>query len=255
VVGPNDTDEALQNAWIRITGSLNKYISSQAPLIAFCRWHAKNAAVDLLRRRRSERYEVLAEDLAGRTGEDSDRDPLDWLASTQPSAAELDREFFDEFVTPQDRAEVYVHFLRLAFSIPSPPHELICYGLSKLLEWKPRRIVSELGPDPMKAVEMKLESELKEETELPAAALDGCFDSLRHRIARRLGELIDDNRTRKRYERLLGRIVASTVLKEYFSSDPSGDISAWWWGIHRQLVKEAAKERTPAVERILNKIL
>src|SRR4051812_35321897 len=71
-LGLNDTDEALQNTWIRVWNSLKRYDSKVAPFVAFCRWHARNAAIDILRRNRRRRHEVVAEDLVGRSGLESD---------------------------------------------------------------------------------------------------------------------------------------------------------------------------------------
>ena len=254
-VGLNDTEEALQNTWIRVWNSLKKYDPKVAPFIAFCRWHARNAAIDILRRNRRRRHEVAAEDLVGRPELDSDRDPLDWLAPRGPSEEDLEKEFFDEVVAPQLRESIYCQFLRLTFSLPVPPHELICYGFNKVLGWKPRRIVSDLGPDRMASVEASLESELEKESDLSAAMISGCFDALRLRLASRLGDLLSDLRTRNRYDGLLERPVATTVLQEYFSNDPGGDISAWWWGVHRQVVREAEVHRTPEVDRVLEMLI
>jgi RNA polymerase sigma factor (sigma-70 family) len=254
-LGLNDIDEALQNTWIRVWNSLNKYDSKVSPFIAFCRWHAKNAAIDLLRRNRYKQHEFAAEDLVARTGSDSDLDHLGWLAPNGPSEEELDREFFDEVLAPELLESIYCQFMRLTFSMPVPPHELICYGFNKVLGWKPRRIVSDMGSERIDAVEGRLEIELKQESELSAAMIEECFAGLRLRLASRLGELVSDRRTRNRYDSLMERVVAGTVLQEYFSNDPSGDISAWWWGVHRQVVKEAELHRTPEVDRVLEKLI
>ena len=254
-LGLSDTDEALQNTWIRVWNSLKKYDPEIAPFTAFCRWHARNAAIDILRGNRRRRHEVAAEDLVGRSGLESDRDPVDWLAPPRPSEEDVEREFFDEVVAPQLRESIYSQFLRLTFSLPAPPHELICYGFNKVLGWKPRRIVSDLGTDRVVSVEARLESELEKESDLSAATVGACFDTLRLRLASPLGDLLTDLRTRNRYDGLLERLVATTVLQEYFSNDPAGDISAWWWGVHRQVVREAEVHRTPEVDRVLEKLI
>jgi RNA polymerase sigma factor (sigma-70 family) len=254
-LGLNDIDEALQNTWIRVWNSLNKYDAKVAPFIAFCRWHAKNAAIDLLRRNRYKQHEFAAEDLVARTGSDSDLDHLDWLASHRPSEEDVDKEFFDEVVSPELRESIYCHFMRLTFSLPVPPHELICFGFNKVLGWKPRHIVSDFASERIISVEARLESELEKESGLSKAMIDECFEGLRQRLNSRLGNLISDRRTRNRYDGLLERVVADTVLQEYFSNDPSGDISAWWWGVHRQVVKEAELHRTPEVDRVLEKLI
>ncbi|MGO4884612.1 MAG: RNA polymerase sigma factor [Bryobacteraceae bacterium] len=251
---PDDAEEALQNAWLRIFSSLEKYDPNRAPFIAFCRWHATNAAIDVIRRKRRMRQEVAAEDLGGRQGFEGDREPLDWLASTQSWEEAASMERFDEEVAPQLREAIYSQFLQLAFSLPRPPHELICYGFNKLLEWEPRRIVSDLGPEALKGVLKRLETELEEKSSLEAGAVEACFEALRQRLRVRLKDLLTDRRTQRRYQALLDRVVAGTLLREYFSSDPAADISAWWWGVQRRLVAEAEAYRTPDVDRILEKI-
>lgn len=254
-LGLNDIEEGLQNAWIRVWNSLGKYDPAVAPFVAFCRWHAKNAAIDLLRRSRYRKHEFAAEDLVARPGGEGDQNPLDWLAPGRPSEEEQEREFFDEVVTPPMRESIYFQFLRLAFSMPVPPHELICYGFNKILGWKPRRIVTDMGSERIEAVEGKLEMELEQESELSAAMIEECFSGLRERLTSRLGELVSDRRTRNRYDSLLERVVGGTALQEYFSNDPAGDISAWWWGVHRQVVKEAEIHRTPEVDLVLEKLI
>lgn len=254
-LGLNDIEEGLQNAWIRIWNSLCKYDPAVAPFVAFCRWHAKNAAIDLLRRSRHRQHEFAAEDLVARPEGESGPDALDWLTPGGSREEEQEREFFDEVVTPPLRESIYCQFLRLTFSMPVLPHELICYGFNKVLGWKPRRIVTEMGAERIEAVEGRLETELEQESELSAAMIEECFTGLRERLASRLGELVSDRRTRNRYQSLLERVVGGTALQEYFSSDPAGDISAWWWGVHRQVVKEAEIHRTPEVDRMLEKLI
>ena len=254
---PTDTDEILQNAWMRIFASLDKYDPARGPWIAFCRWHAINAAIDFHRRGLRRRHEVLAGDLAANSQavDANKNDPLDWLASVAARENAAGMELVDETTSPKQRDAIYCHFLRLTFSLPSPPHELICFGFIQLLEWKPRRVVSELGPSLMKSVESRLESDFERDSGLSSEKLGECFAPLREHLLLRLRELLRDMRTRKRYDSLLDKVVAETLLHEYFSSDPGGDIAAWWWGVHRRLVRAAADQRTPEIDAILEELM
>jgi len=249
---PGDIEEILQNAWLRIWSSRDKYDPKRAPWIAFCRWHAANAAVDFHRRNRHRRDEVAAEDLVSSTSRADRGDVFEWLGTTGNREAMDALEFFDERAGPQERERIYSQFVRMTFSLLSPPHELICFGYTKLLEWEPRRVVAELGPGSLELIESKLESDFEAGSALRAATVEECFGPLRLRLPCRLADIVADSRTRKRYEKLLGRVVAKTLLQEYFSGNPRDDITAWWWGVFRRVVKEAAKLRIPEVEHVLD---
>jgi RNA polymerase sigma factor (sigma-70 family) len=249
-VPQQDAEDILQETWIRIWRSLADYNPERAPLVAFLKQHAFWATIDFVRRRKSRTWwETLVSEFRDRFGDaDSSGDPFDWIpsAAQDPEVAEFGAE---------DLEEIYNELFQITFTLSNPPHELLCFGFCKILEWEPRRIAAYLGPDSLEAIEAKLETGCIDESELDAEFISACFTPLRDRLQRTLGSLISDQRTRLRYRQLLERVAGRTVLREYFSAAPADDISHWWYSVRRRFLEAAARRVSPELTGLLDRIL
>jgi DNA-directed RNA polymerase specialized sigma24 family protein len=241
-------DDILQETWIRVWKYLADYNPERAPLVAFLKQHAFWATIDFLRRRRSGTwFETLVCEFRDRHGNSEGGDPFDWISSLAESPTVPD-------VEAEDFEEVYNELFRITFALPNPPHELLCFGFCKILEWEPRRIAANLGREALEAIEGTLEKGCIEDSDLDAELICACFAPLRERLSRPLGSLISDQRTRQRYRQLLERMVGRTALHEYFSSAPTDDISHWWYSVRRRFLEAAARKPSPELGGLLDRI-
>ena len=105
-----------------------------------------------------------------------------------------------------------------------PPHEIIVFGFSKLL-WKPSEIVEDLADRRLLALAARLQEDYA--ASVPIPAVRAAFAPLLDKLERRLGDLIDDPRTRRANESLLscvaGRDHARRLLSPRGRSRSAGD--------------------------------
>jgi DNA-directed RNA polymerase specialized sigma24 family protein len=139
-------------------------------------------------------------------------------------------------------SEVYEELLCLTFNSPSPPHQLIAFGFTKLLEWKPREIVARLSDLPLRELEEKLERDYLEKSQLPEDRILPCFRQLRESLDRMLREVVKERKTLDTYPRLLDRIVGETTLRAYYTGETdeahAADIPKWWYVVKRRVWSE-----------------
>jgi DNA-directed RNA polymerase specialized sigma24 family protein len=151
-------------------------------------------------------------------------------------------------------AEVYTQLLALTFGGPSPPHQLLAFGFTKLLAWPPRRIVAELSDRSLAELAAQLEQAYLHESELPEALVRPAFARLRQALERRFGEVVDEPKTRETYPQLLDRIVGTTTLRDYYTAgDPAAAVTRWWDAVKRRVRSDVSRLGTGPMVALLQK--
>jgi hypothetical protein len=155
----------------------------------------------------------------------------------------------------EDRLDLFSELLQITLATPSPPHQLLAFGLVKTIGWTPRRIAAELSPDPLRGVESRLEDGYLEASNLPDELVATSFAPLREALERRFAEVVADRKTLSTYPALHERIVGDTAFRDYYTGDdPSSDITQWWYAVRRRVIAEIGRRRgTAAHEELQNR--
>jgi DNA-directed RNA polymerase specialized sigma24 family protein len=244
-----DADDLLQDLWVQIWQKLSTYDPARASFPTFAKFWA-----DLLVRRywaspRGRRLELAASGLGGdpEDGEEdaSGTDRLDRLANQGGGI----------YPPPDDPvdADVYDDLLRVTLATASPPHQLVAFGFVKAANWRPRRIAAELSSVPLRALVQALEVAYREQSELPAERIAPAFAPLRDRIEQRFDEAVRDATTLSIYPALHQRIVGETVLTDYYTGDPTADITQWWYAVKRRVLAEVQRRPPDALAGLLRR--
>jgi DNA-directed RNA polymerase specialized sigma24 family protein len=249
----DDAREVEQDVRIELWTHLKDYDPARGPFRAFAIHRAGFLLMRFYRGRgRRQRVEVLFSELAQRFDDlsrDGDLgDILDWLAT---AGAAADDEPASEPV-PREA------LLGAVLSAPNPPHELVVFGLSKLVRMEddsavphrrrpavrlahlgrttPASIVARWSDTPLRDLAMRIEELYVQESELPAPVVRRCFEPLRARMDERVDETVrarDAERAGRGRERAIG----DTTLRDYYSgSSPAADISHWWYAVQRRVL-------------------
>jgi DNA-directed RNA polymerase specialized sigma24 family protein len=228
-------DDLVQAAWLNIWQKLDTYDPSRARFVTFAAHWA-----DLMVRRYRDTptgrgREILLGGMlsgSGHDGDDSDVDRLDRLAQ-RDSVMEL----------PEDPVgpEVYDDLLSLTFATNSPPHQLIAFGFAKAVEWRPRQIAAELSTVPLRTLESRLEQSYLERSDLEDDRVLPAFEPLRNRLGLRFDEAVRDPTTLATYPGLHGRIVGETTLSDYYTGEPTADVTQWWYAVKRRVLAEVQR--------------
>ena len=169
---------------------------------------------------------------SGRRGDDSDADQVDRIAQ-RGSAME----------PPEDPVgpDVYDDLLSLTFATNSPPHQLIAFGFAKAVEWRPRQIAAELSNLPLRTLESRLERSYLELSDLEDARVLPAFEPLRNRLEQRFDEAVRDPTTLATYPGLHDRIIGETTLSDYYTGEPTADVTQWWYAVKRRVLAEVQR--------------
>lgn len=243
-VSSDDTDDLEQEIWIKAWERMPTYDKRRAPFVAFVVYWA---GIMLLRhhrlkgRRRA--VELLFSELLRRfpkLGEEAEfSNDVDSLAVVPEPDAE-------------EESQRYGGLLEATFCSDSPPHQLLSFGLCKLVaDWPPRRIVAELSDTSLREVTVQLEQAYLEESSLPEAVVRPCFARLHDRLEFRFREVVK-KKTLATHPRLADRIVGDTKLCDYYTGNPEQNISHWSQSVQRVVAGAASQddneETRPRVE-------
>jgi DNA-directed RNA polymerase specialized sigma24 family protein len=229
-------DDLVQTAWVQIWQKLDTYDPSVGRFIHFARYWARI----MVRRYRDTPagrgvetpLSAVLSGGADAEADDSDADRLDRMAR-RGGAIE----------PPEDPvgADVYDELLSLTFATNSPPHQLIAFGFAKAAEWRPRQIAAELSNVPLRTLETRLERSYLERSDLEDARVLPAFEPLRNRLEQRFDEAVRDPTTLATYPGLHARIVGETTLADYYTGEPTADVTQWWYAVKRRVLAEVQR--------------
>jgi DNA-directed RNA polymerase specialized sigma24 family protein len=234
-------DDLVQATWVQVWEKLSTYDPEHGTFLHFARFWARIMA----RRYRDtvvgKGREVAISALLGDRNDgadDSGRDPGQ-LGRPIASGSGADTTADD----PVD-ADVYNELLTLTFGTASPPHQLIAFGFAKAIDWKPRQIAATLANVPLRTLEARLEQAYIDQSDLADERVRPAFEPLRNRLEQRFEEAVRDPTTLATYPTLHARIVGETTLAEYFTGEPTADITQWWYAVKRRVIAEAQRRST-----------
>lgn len=238
-------DDLVQTTWLQVWEKLSTYDPEVGRFVHFARYWARI----MVRRYRDTplgkgRERPLSDLIGGADdGEESPADRLDRLAQRGG-----DTEPPDDPVT----ADVYDDLLSLTFATASPPHQLIAFGFAKAAEWKPRQIAAELSDVPLRALESRLEHSYLEHSDLEAGRVVPAFALLRSRLEQRFDAAVRDPTTLATYPGLHARIVGETMLSDYYTGEPTADLTQWWYAVKRRVLAEIQRRDTGPLADLLH---
>jgi RNA polymerase sigma factor (sigma-70 family) len=245
VANDEDAYDVVQDTWLQVWQKLSTYDPARASFVTFVKYWAGVLLLRAYERRDRRRgVEVLAQDLVKRFPELADTDGvsdiLDRLATTADQQSE-----------PPPPTDAYDELLRATFASPSPPHQLVAFGLIKCLGWTPRRVASEVADVALDACTQRLERGYLDISQLPDQQVRPAFDVLRERLKLRFGEAVGDAKTQSTYTRLKDRVVGETCLRDYFTGDdPAADLTQWWYAVYRRVRGEVQRRSEGPLYRL-----
>jgi hypothetical protein len=136
----------------------------------------------------------------------------------------------DKFSVHQE----YLKLLKLTFSTPSPPHQLLAFAFCKLLLWRPQRFVGELSELALSQVEERFRGTLTREIPEEADTVRKALGELRSMLRRKFDEAIEDPSTRSTYSNLSTHVLGETKMKDYFKLRPEQNVSHWIYAVRRR---------------------
>jgi DNA-directed RNA polymerase specialized sigma24 family protein len=210
-------DDLCQGTWLEVWQKLLTYNPLRAPFDAF----VKHWAGYQVKRHHARRRSASLDEVAG--------------ASVPPRGDRV-----------AIAAETYDSLLRAAFQGESPPHQLIAFGFCKLLEWKPAELESERSDSPLRPLGMELQREYLDFLRLsggPSSTVVEAFERLQRTMDLTFAEAVRDPKTRATHPALQARIVGETVLRDYYTGEPTRNITQWWDAVKRRAISELLREQ------------
>jgi DNA-directed RNA polymerase specialized sigma24 family protein len=229
---PDARKDVVQDAWVEVWRKISIYDPARGEFPMFVRYWA---GIALLRHcsKTAGRNKVLSllEDLRRWFPEIDEEEEIADLLSSGPLPTE------PSFNDPEEVAELYEKMLKKLLDGTSPPHEVIAFGLCKLLFWKPREIVEELSDKRIRFLMQKFEGDYIEKGDLPRERIQSLFQKYYSVMDKTFGEVAKEPRTLKTYPNLINRVVGETSLREYYTKeDPTANISNWWYNVRRRFL-------------------
>ena len=123
-----------------------------------------------------------------------------------------------------------------------PPHQIMAFGFSKLLGWKPARIVAELSDELLAELLKRLVVECGTALPLLANRAVPCFKQLRKKMGQQFGQVVKDKKTRKIYPQLAEHKIGETFLQDYYTSKPEDNIVQWAYAVERRIRSKMIRE-------------
>lgn len=239
-----DVQDLVQETWILVWQKLPTFDPARGKFVAFARYWA-----DILVRRywdsAAGRGIEITMSSAGESENDEDApgDVMDRLAmrGTGPYPAPDD---------PVD-ATVYATLLEITFNTVSPPHQLIAFGFAKALDFKPRRVAADLSDTPLASLVNVLQRAYVEQSEIPRGRIAPAFEPLRARLEERFADAVHDSTTLATYPALHDRIVGETTLADYYTGEPTADITQWWYAVKRRVLAELQRRASGPLAELL----
>jgi DNA-directed RNA polymerase specialized sigma24 family protein len=237
----DDAQEIAQDTWLRFWKSVKNYDPARAGCLTFLRTIANSALADYYRRNYRP-AEILFSELQQRYSESGEEAEIgELLASLAPGAILCAPDATSGLL--EDLA------LRLVFSSSSPPHQLIAFGFAERLGWKPQAIVEELSEDLLRALERTLEEAYVTTSQVSSTVIRARFKPLRECMANRVDSVIKEAKTREVCQEFLECVVGDTVLRQYYTHNPTQEISHWCQAVRRRVVKETTRGTNPLVSK------
>jgi RNA polymerase sigma factor (sigma-70 family) len=238
VENDSHAQELAQETWLAVWDNLPAYNPVRSSFHTFATYWA----AIMVRRYGSQQSTLRRHEVPATFGrlsleEADDASPvevLDVLAAEQQAA-----------LPPETYAELYTELLRATLLIGGPPHQVLAFGFCKLVGWPPRRIVVEFRDARLQQMENHFEEAYVRESLLPEADVESCFGPLRAAMDKRFDDAVSDPKTLATYPHLRGARIAETLLRAYFTGEPSADITQWWYAVQRR-VRTHLLERTRA---------
>jgi DNA-directed RNA polymerase specialized sigma24 family protein len=239
-------EDLVQMTWVQVWQKLDTYDPSVGLFVHFARYWARI----MVRRHRDtpigRGVEVaLSDTTGGADGDDADASQADRLDRLSGQAGL--RHVPDDPVT----VDVYDDLLTITFATNSPPHQLIAFGFTKAVDWRPRRIAAELSQIPLRALEAQLERDYIAASDLPAERVRPAFAPLRSRLGQRFDEAVRDATTLATYPTLHDRIVGETTLGDYYTGEPTADLTQWWYAVKRRVLAEVQRRQSGPLADLL----
>jgi DNA-directed RNA polymerase specialized sigma24 family protein len=230
-------DDLVQAAWVQVWQKLDTYDPAVGRFVHFARYWAR---IMVRRWRDTPIGRGVETPLSATLGAGGDADEGDDSATDR-----LDRlaQRGGVMEPPEDpvNVDVYDELLSLTFATNSPPHQLIAFGFAKAVEWRPRQIAAELSNVPLRALETRLEQSYLEHSDLEDARVLPAFEPLRNRLGQRFDEAVRDPTTLATYPGLHTRIVGETTLSDYYTGEPTADVTQWWYAVKRRVLAEVQR--------------
>lgn len=246
----DDVDDLLQETWLQVWQKLPTYDPARSRFSTFARFWA-----DILVRRYWDTAQGKGTEIPfsaglglGGGGDDDadDADRIDRLAARGQEA-------FPAPDNPVDAA-VYDDLLAITFATASPPHQLIAFGFVKAADWRPRQIAADLSDVSLDDLEQQLEAAYLDQSDLPAERVEPAFEPLRARLGQRFDEAVRDPTTLTTYPNLRARIVGETTLADYYTGDPTADITQWWYAVKRRVLAEVQRRASGPLADLLKQV-
>jgi len=220
----DDLKEVYQNAWLKIVKGLSKFNPALGPVGGFLKGCARNVLRDFYDKA-PRMFEVPPEDDDDKEPEEAYDDPEPWVA------------------------ELFEKFMATAFRNPREPYQLLAFGFVNPLEWNPAEVVKELSDVRLDALTKRLEMKLCDALPQRRSLVEKGFQNL-HRIMRegtKVSKVLKEPKTRETFSRLLDRVVAETMLRDYYTSD-----AAW---NSREYLKASAQNISDWCFKVRKRIL
>lgn len=235
-------DDLVQVTWVQVWQKLPTYKPELASFATFARYWARI----MVRRYRDtpigKGVETPITSLLDRDeAEDGPNDAFDRFGASAAAQA------------PDDAipAEVYDELLLITFQTASPPHQLIVFGFTKAADLKPRQIAAELSNVSLTALADRLEKTYLEQSDLSPARIRPAFEPLRDRLTRRFDEVVRDPTTLATYPHLHSRIVGETTLAEYYTAEPTANLTQWWHAVKRRVISDLQRRTDGPLAELL----
>lgn len=228
----SDRTEIEQDTWTRVFEKISDYESSRASFEAFVKYSASLILARYYRTRK--RSEVrLGASLAEIEGGD-----FVAMTAVEAQAIRAEARSIEDRVALEDQFD---RLLEVTFGGSSPPHQLLSFAFTQLLDWKPSDLIKGLSERPLLDLTHMVVKQYVELLPARARFVRRCFGPLEEKMHESLDSVLLDFRTREVYQHLLSRTVGSTTLRDYFTERPEDNISHWSFSVRRRALSDAQR--------------
>jgi len=221
--------DLAQRTWVEVLPRIHTFDSTLGSFFTFTKVWALFALKRHWAETARQRYRA-EEDAPAGGGVDEGDDLPEGGRIDQGAAGEAHPNRIAELV---EASEMHIELLRRALTCKRLPHEIIAFGIVKLLDWTPRRVVADLSDTSLDNAAAFLESEYFRNVPLPEVR--EAFQPLRAGLAHIIASYDIDARISRPYTHLAERVAATTVLRDYYPAedDPEVLVTRWWAAVNR----------------------
>lgn len=238
-------DDLVQQTWVQVWQKLDTYDAAVGRFVHFARYWARIMVRRYHDTQLGRGTEIPLSAMQSGGSDDGDISPDEQM--DRLSQRDTAGDFQDDPVT----ADVYDELLTLTFATNSPPHQLIAFGFVKAADWRPRQIAAELSNVPLQELQSQLERTYLDQSDLPDERVLPAFEPLRSRLDLRFDEVVRDATTLATYPALHERIVGETTLADYYTGEPTADVTQWWYAVKRRVLAEVQRRSTGPLADLL----